>query len=178
MDDVPLHHLGMRVGAIAFAQNALVPVRERRGARLDADQSGPRTLARRLIKMAMNYDVTRFIHRSDSSSRQRVSRDISPFRAAPLSLHQFCRILSIHRGAAPHPATESLGRAETLFKGFPPLRTLHHGPDDYPSLFDSHRSVQFPVSASFFGARAASPQRTHNYIAPEMERRQNLRIPA
>src|SRR5260370_21609221 len=29
------------------------------------------------------------------------------------------------------------------------LRTLHHGPDDYPSLFDSHRSVQFPVSASF-----------------------------
>src|SRR6266852_1448104 len=36
MDDVPLHDLGMRVGAIAFAQNALVPVREGRGARLDA----------------------------------------------------------------------------------------------------------------------------------------------
>src|SRR6266852_1665471 len=180
MDDVPLHHLGMRVGAIAFAQNALVPVREGRGARLDADQSGPRTLARRLIKMAMNYDVTGFIHRSDSSSRQRVSCDISPFRAASLSLHQFCRILSIHRGAGTQPRILLLkvweGR-KPFSKGF----ALTHSPPrprrlPEPLRFASLRTVS--GFRFFFGARAASPQRTHNHIAPERARRQNLRIPA
>src|SRR5215475_7528531 len=61
------HRMRVRIRGVAFAQDALVPVGKRRRAGFGADQSGPRTLARRLIEMTMQYQVTRFRHRTFSS---------------------------------------------------------------------------------------------------------------
>jgi hypothetical protein len=54
--------MSMSMGGVAFAENPLVPVLERRGTILGADQTGPRALARRLIEVPVNNDVPRFIH--------------------------------------------------------------------------------------------------------------------
>src|SRR5215472_153658 len=51
IDDRPLHDVCLCVGDITFTENALIPVREGRGAWLVSNNSGPRTLARRLIEM-------------------------------------------------------------------------------------------------------------------------------
>src|SRR5579871_2372400 len=62
MDDGPFHRVGMRVGGVAFAQDALVPIGEGRSARLGADETGPGTFARRLIKVTVNDYVTWLSH--------------------------------------------------------------------------------------------------------------------
>src|SRR5208282_3853509 len=62
VNDRPLHRMRMSIGRVAFAQNPLVPVLKRRGAMLGTDQTSPRTLARRLIKMPVNNNMPRFTH--------------------------------------------------------------------------------------------------------------------
>src|SRR5580765_5193802 len=42
------------IGPITFEMNSLVPIVERRGARLRGNDSGPRIFARRLIEVAVN----------------------------------------------------------------------------------------------------------------------------
>src|SRR5437868_12574172 len=70
VNDPPFHCLRLRVRVVALAKNTFVPVRKRCRARFVGDNAGPRTLARRLIKVTVNYDVTRFSHRrSEVSSR-------------------------------------------------------------------------------------------------------------
>src|SRR5271167_2563839 len=62
VNDRPLHRVGMSVGGVALAKNPLVPVLKRRGAMLGTDQTGPRALPRRLIKMPVYNDVSGFTH--------------------------------------------------------------------------------------------------------------------
>src|SRR5579862_345782 len=62
VNDRPLHRVRMRVGCVAFAENPLVPVLKRRRTILRANQTSPRALARRLIKVPVYNDVPRFSH--------------------------------------------------------------------------------------------------------------------
>src|SRR5271165_6040880 len=62
VNDRAVHRVSVRVGGVAFAQNPLVPILERRGAMLGTDEAGPGTLARGLIEMPVNYDVPGFTH--------------------------------------------------------------------------------------------------------------------
>ena len=62
VNDRPLHRMGMGIGGVAFAEDSLVPVLKRRRAMLRANQTGPRALARGLVKMPVNNDVARFTH--------------------------------------------------------------------------------------------------------------------
>src|ERR1039457_4742698 len=65
VDDDALHRVRVRVGGIALAQNALVPICEWRGTGFRTDKSGPRIFARRLIKMAVNDQVTFLAHQAN-----------------------------------------------------------------------------------------------------------------
>src|SRR5262249_39514505 len=61
-NDGSVHNLRLSIRRIAFAQNAFIPVRKGSSGRLVGDNSCPRTFARRLIKVAMDNDVTWFAH--------------------------------------------------------------------------------------------------------------------
>src|SRR3984893_11865535 len=74
LDHAPVDDVGAPVGDITLAQDFFVPVRKRRSTGLGTDESGPRALARRLIKMAVNYYVTRFGHRTPSVGSARPAR--------------------------------------------------------------------------------------------------------
>ncbi len=56
-DDVPVHDMGVSVGRVRLAQDALVPVVKRRGARLRSDEPGPGIFAWRLVEVAVDYYV-------------------------------------------------------------------------------------------------------------------------
>src|SRR5271167_3541451 len=57
VNNASVHRMSVAVGGVTFAHNPLVPISERRGSILGADEPGPRAFARRLIKMAVNYYV-------------------------------------------------------------------------------------------------------------------------
>src|ERR1700731_4423120 len=62
------------IGDIALAQDFFVPIWKRRSPGLGTDKSGPRALARWLVKMAVNDYVARFGHRTPSLGSARPTR--------------------------------------------------------------------------------------------------------
>src|SRR5215469_5463575 len=66
MDDVALHGVRMSIGGVALAQNAFVPVGEWRRSRFLTDEPRPGALTRGLVEVAVNNDVARFGHGSNS----------------------------------------------------------------------------------------------------------------
>src|ERR1700732_1732120 len=74
MDHAPVDDVGAPGGDIALTQDFFVPVRKRRSTGLGTDESGPRALARWLIKMAVHDYVTRFGHLPPSVGLARPAR--------------------------------------------------------------------------------------------------------
>src|SRR5262249_6277849 len=64
MDDGAFHRVRMSVGGVALAQDALIPVGERRSAGFLTDEPRPGALTRGLVEVAVNDDVARFGHRT------------------------------------------------------------------------------------------------------------------
>src|SRR5689334_4523788 len=62
INDRTIQDVRLCISVVAFTENPFVPIWKGCGARLTSDNSGPWTFARRLIEVAMNYEITRFSH--------------------------------------------------------------------------------------------------------------------
>src|SRR5215469_1643967 len=78
VDHRAFHRVSVGIGGVAFTQDSFVPVLEWGGAMLGRDDSGPRALAGRLIKVAVDYDVSRFCHQTLNSARGRTAQRLLP----------------------------------------------------------------------------------------------------